>query len=192
MSHHIISLGFESVAVVGVLLAIYIRMSVSDEGRAEVPVEHDSRIDSFELNDPSMISPMARRLNASDSTPEADLVALSEMFEYYCLGNDGQIPTGTNQEITLAFIQKDSLGLSFIGSDHTSISLDGELVDRWGSPYYFHAQSGQQMNIRSSGPDQSMHTPDDLVWPELEDVGDLNCPKFCDETLVCLLAGTGL
>ena len=192
MSHRIITLGLESVAVVGVLLAIYILVSVLDQGRAEMAVTRDSRMDPSRLNDQSTISPMARRLNAADSTPESDLVVLSEMFEYYCLGNDGQVPTGTNQEITLAFIQKDSLGLSFIGSDHTSISLSGELVDRWGSPYYFHAQSGQQMNIRSSGPDQLLHTTDDLLWPELEDVGDLNCPKFCDETPVCLLAGTGL
>ncbi len=186
------TLGFEFAAVAAVLLAIYILVSVLDQGRAEMAVTRDSRMDPSRLNDQSTISPMARRLNAADSTPESDLVVLSEMFEYYCLGNDGQVPTGTNQEITQALIRKDCLGLSFIGSDHTSISLSGELVDRGGTPYYFHAQSAQLMEIRSAGPDQLLHTTDDLLWPEPEDVKALDCPGFCDETQSCLLVDTNL
>ena len=185
------TLGFESIAVIGVLLAIYMGRSSLDEGHTEIEGPRESQFAPLELNDQSTISPMARRLNAAGSTPESDLVALSEMFEYYCLGRDGQVPTGTNQQITQALTQKDSLGLSFIGSDHASISPEGELVDRWGAPYHFHAQSGLRMDIRSAGPDRQLYTPDDLVWPPEPDEDDeLSCPQFCLESQLCLLAGT--
>jgi hypothetical protein len=193
MSHRLITLGIESAAAFGVLLSIYIRVSAPDGERAPEAVDRESRFAPPQsMNDQSMVSPMARRLSAPDSTPEEDLVVLSEMFEYYCLGNDGQIPTGTNLEITQAFIRKDSLGLAFIGADHTSISSAGELVDRWGSPYVFHAQSSQRMEVRSAGPDRQMHTMDDFVWPEAGEVDELSCPQFCYETQMCLFTGTDL
>ena len=40
---------------------------------------------------------------------------------------------------------------------------DGELVDEWETPYFFHANSRTDMDVRSAGPDQVMYTEDDLV-----------------------------
>jgi hypothetical protein len=39
----------------------------------------------------------------------------------------------------------------------------GELVDPWGTPFFFHQLSGTQTEIRSAGPDKQMWTADDLV-----------------------------
>jgi hypothetical protein len=39
----------------------------------------------------------------------------------------------------------------------------GELLDRWGAPYFFHQLSRNEMEIRSAGPDQAMWTADDVV-----------------------------
>jgi hypothetical protein len=43
------------------------------------------------------------------------------------------------------------------------INENGELVDPWGTPYFFHQLSGTEMEIHSAGPDKIMWTRDDLV-----------------------------
>ena len=40
----------------------------------------------------------------------------------------------------------------------------GELLDRYGTPYFFHAESGTRMTITSAGPDKKIHTPDDETF----------------------------
>jgi hypothetical protein len=48
----------------------------------------------------------------------------------------------------------------------------GQLVDRWGTPYWFHPNSGNQMEIRSAGPDKNLFTLDDVVLnPSPEGLG---------------------
>jgi hypothetical protein len=39
----------------------------------------------------------------------------------------------------------------------------GELLDPWGTPYFFHQLSGSQTEVRSAGPDRILYTLDDLV-----------------------------
>ncbi len=43
------------------------------------------------------------------------------------------------------------------------VNDNGELVDRWGTPYFFHQISGADTEIRSAGPDKIMYTADDIV-----------------------------
>jgi hypothetical protein len=58
---------------------------------------------------------------------------------------------------------RNSLGLQVIPRGHRAINHRGELVDRWGTPFFFHQLSGNVMEIRSAGPDMKMHTEDDAV-----------------------------
>ena len=43
------------------------------------------------------------------------------------------------------------------------INPNGELVDSWGTPFFFHQLSSMDLEIRSAGPDRIMWTTDDLV-----------------------------
>jgi hypothetical protein len=43
------------------------------------------------------------------------------------------------------------------------INKHGELVDPWGTAYFFHQLSGKETEIRSAGPDKILWTADDLV-----------------------------
>jgi hypothetical protein len=43
------------------------------------------------------------------------------------------------------------------------INGNGELVDVWGTPYFFHQLSGTDTEIHSAGPDRIMWTADDLI-----------------------------
>lgn len=72
-------------------------------------------------------------------------------------------PVGTNPEITQALQGENPKHINFLKADGNRVNSLGELVDVWGTPYFFHQISGTEMEIRSAGPDRLMYTGDDLV-----------------------------
>jgi hypothetical protein len=76
----------------------------------------------------------------------------------------GGNPVGTNPEITGQLSGNNPKNINFIKPQPgMSINAEGELVDAWGTPYFFHQISGSEMEIHSAGPDKVMWTSDDLV-----------------------------
>lgn len=75
----------------------------------------------------------------------------------------GGNPVGTNPEITGALQGDNPKQINFLKPDGNRVNATGELVDPWGTPYFFHQISGEEMEIRSAGPDRVMYTGDDLV-----------------------------
>ena len=76
----------------------------------------------------------------------------------------GGNPVGTNPEITAALNGDNPRQAKFINEDSgLRINGKGELVDFWGTPFFFHAESGTRMGIRSAGPDKKMWTDDDVA-----------------------------
>jgi hypothetical protein len=76
----------------------------------------------------------------------------------------GGNPVGTNPEITAALNGGNPKQINFIKPEAgMQINGDGELVDTWGTPFFFHQLSGSEMEIHSAGPDKIMWTSDDLV-----------------------------
>lgn len=71
-------------------------------------------------------------------------------------------PTGSNAEITAALAGANRLRLVLIPRGHPALNADGELCDRWGTPYFFHSESRRRTTIRSAGPDRRMWTGDDV------------------------------
>jgi hypothetical protein len=69
-----------------------------------------------------------------------------------------------NVEITSQLNGQNPKQVNFIQPDvGMRINSQGELVDPWGTPYFFHQLSGRETEIRSAGPDKIMWTADDLV-----------------------------
>ena len=76
----------------------------------------------------------------------------------------GGNPVGVNAEITSQLSGKNPKQVNFIRPEAgMRINAQGELVDPWGTPYFFHQLSGTEMEIHSAGPDKKMWTADDLV-----------------------------
>ena len=73
-------------------------------------------------------------------------------------------PVGNNAEITKALLGGNRRGAEFSNSE-MKLDKDGQLVDRWNHPYFFHQLSKIDMEVRSAGPDGMMWTPDDEVSP---------------------------
>ncbi|MEM8866788.1 MAG: hypothetical protein AAGC73_00840 [Verrucomicrobiota bacterium] len=104
---------------------------------------------------------LSRRLHQTAASPESDLDLIQQLLGHYRFAYK-ENPVGVdNFEITEQLLGKNPKQVAFISPD--SAALRGnELVDQWDTPYRFHAVSGQQMEIRSAGPDQTFWTTDDL------------------------------
>jgi hypothetical protein len=76
----------------------------------------------------------------------------------------GANPIGTNEEITRALRGDNPRKLNFLKEeDGNRVNEKGELIDPWGTPYFFHQLSGTLMEVHSAGPDRIMWTADDIV-----------------------------
>lgn len=76
----------------------------------------------------------------------------------------GENPVGTNPEITAALTGANPKQITFITAESgLRVNGSGELVDGWGTPFFFHQLSGKEMEIRSAGEDRTLWTLDDQV-----------------------------
>lgn len=73
----------------------------------------------------------------------------------------GENPIGSNAEITGALLGNNLKQIKLEVPAGSSLNGEGELCDRWGTPYFFHQVSKTEMEIRSAGPDRQMWTGDD-------------------------------
>jgi hypothetical protein len=104
------------------------------------------------LSQPTMRDPEGKR----------EVEEVRTMFTNY-VTRLGQIPVGTNSEIMKAVMGENRDRVT-LGPPHgQELNGKGELVDQWGTPYFFHQLAKDSMEIRSAGPDMTMWTTDDLV-----------------------------
>lgn len=102
------------------------------------------------------------KLLAPDGSVRSDIEIITELLALYRRALHGN-PTGENEEITAALTGRNIKGIAMLPSKHRAISPQGELIDRWHTPYFFHAISGKHMEIRSAGPDRKFYTDDDIL-----------------------------
>ena len=107
------------------------------------------------------IKEMAEELHKPENAPERDLQIVSQLLQEYRRVFQGN-PAGNNQDITTALLGGESGPGRFLPRGLGAIK-NGELVDRWGTPYWFHSNTGDRMEIRSAGPDRQLFTGDDVV-----------------------------
>jgi hypothetical protein len=162
-----------ALVIVAILVILLTFLNKSYKGLDKLNVKTSDKISlnetpqsSTDLNRSVVDIPdLAASLNSKSTTVEQDLRIISDMLSAYRTNfpNKGN-PTGTNEEITLSLSGKNKLGLILISRNNPAINSAGELCDRWGTPYFFHAESGLKMKIRSAGPDKKMWTKDDLEF----------------------------
>lgn len=104
------------------------------------------------------------RLLVEGGTPAEDRASLADIVTNYLQSSahDSRPPLGTNEEITRALSDPAVLGDAAIPMSHPAI-VSGQLIDRWGSPWFFHQLSADVFEVRSFGPDRKPFTADDVV-----------------------------
>lgn len=101
--------------------------------------------------------------DAANLSPQTVLENMRSAIRLYGSTFGGN-PVGNNAEITAALTGNNPKQIGFIRPDAgLRTSERGELVDPWGTPFFFHQQSGTETEIRSAGPDRILWTADDLV-----------------------------
>ena len=96
--------------------------------------------------------------------PEEDLIWMSRALDTFSLlvKGDDPLPLGANEDIADALRGKNKAHLRFLPDDSPVFDGQGRIIDRWGTPLYFHASARDRLEIRSAGPDRQMWTADDL------------------------------
>ncbi len=109
----------------------------------------------------------ATRYPGSDSPLDDDLKMVAELLDAMGLlvKDLDRFPLPDNAAFT-AFLQgKNPHRVAWIRPGHPAVSREGELLDRWGNPLFFHRESSRTTTLRSAGPDGKMWNGDDGIWP---------------------------
>ncbi len=105
---------------------------------------------------------------AADSRPDWQVQGTADLAKVRGMLRDfrtrmGANPVGSNAEIMKAVMGGNPANARLGPPEGQELNAEGELVDRWGKPYFFHQLSKDSMEIRSAGPDGKMWTTDDLI-----------------------------
>ncbi|MEY4483204.1 MAG: hypothetical protein RL693_656 [Verrucomicrobiota bacterium] len=96
--------------------------------------------------------------------PEEDLTGMAHALDNFALlvKGDTPVPLGANEEIARALKGKNRVQMRFLPETSPAFNPAGQIIDRWGTPLFFHANDRTRLDIRSAGPDRVMWTADDL------------------------------
>ncbi len=117
---------------------------------------------------PSPAPPVAAPVPVSPSRVEPQVEGESDLEGVQFMLRDfrtriGENPVGSNAEIMKTIMGGNEARAVLGPPQGQSLNDQGELVDRWGKPYFFHQLSKNSMEIRSAGPDGRLWTSDDLI-----------------------------
>lgn len=165
------------VVVIGVILAarfgiMEVSHTVNDmvKKRTEVPAvtrpaaPEPTPSPPSEPEEPFIGSTILEGYGSPEAIPQEDLIRLGHAINNFALlvKGDTPLPLGSNEELSAALRGKNRLQMRFLPDKHPAFNEQGQLVDRWGTPLFFHAESQDRLDIRSAGPDKTMWTNDDL------------------------------
>ncbi len=91
---------------------------------------------------------------------EAEAIALN--LRHYGQRFGGN-PVGTNAEIVKELNGGNAQKARYLPQEQMRLNDQGELIDPFGTPYFFHQLSSSEMEVRSAGPDKTLWTADDIA-----------------------------
>ena len=112
-----------------------------------------------------LIGEIILRDYASPATlPETDLTLLAHLMDNFTLlvKSAADRPLSANEDWAAALRGANPAHERFLPDAHVALDTQGRLVDRWGTPLFFHALGNHQFELRSAGPDKKLWTDDDL------------------------------
>jgi len=97
-------------------------------------------------------------------SPQNDLNLMSHLMDnsLLLLKSAANRPLSANEDWADFLKGQNSIHERFLTDNHVALNSAGQLIDRWGTPLFFHALGGGRYEIRSAGPDKLMWTGDDI------------------------------
>ena len=105
-------------------------------------------------------------LNSPDHSVFNDISIIDTLIRSY-RGVYGVNPSGDNIDITAALSGNNPNGFRYLPEGHPAVNARGELLDRWGTAWFFHSQAHDHTELRSAGPDKELFTSDDITDADL-------------------------
>jgi hypothetical protein len=98
------------------------------------------------------------------SSPENDLTLMAHLMDNFSLlvKSAADRPMSANEDWAAAFRGLNPAHERFLPDNHVALDASGRLVDRWGTPLFFHALGNRRFDLRSAGPDKKLWTEDDV------------------------------
>ncbi len=95
---------------------------------------------------------------------EHDLTLMAELTDNFTLlvKTASDRPLGANEDWAKALRGMNPAQERFLPENSRALNAQHQLVDRWGTPLFFHAVSRGHYQIRSAGPDRKLWTDDDI------------------------------
>lgn len=117
--------------------------------------------------------------------PENDLTLMSHLMDnsLLLLKSAANRPLSANEDWADLLRGNNQAHERFLPDQHTALNAQGQLVDRWGTPLFFHALGGGRFELRSAGPDRKLWTADDIhrnADGSFRRGEDLNAPSLLD------------
>lgn len=96
--------------------------------------------------------------------PQNDLTLMSRLMDnsLLLLKSAANHPLSANEDWADLFRGQNGAHERFLPDNHVALNARGQLVDRWQSPFFFHALGDGRFEIRSAGPDKKLWTDDDI------------------------------
>jgi hypothetical protein len=96
--------------------------------------------------------------------PQNDLVLMSRLMDnsLLLLKSAANRPLSANEDWAALFRGQNAAHERFLPDRHVAFNARGQLIDRWGTPLFFHAMGSGRYEVRSAGPDGRLWTDDDL------------------------------
>jgi hypothetical protein len=135
---------------------------------------------------PPLLGEMILRDYASPvSTPENDLTLMAHLMDNFSLlvKSAADRPMSANEDWAAAFRGLNPAHERFLPDNNVALDAQGRLVDRWGTPLFFHALGNRCFDLRSAGPDKKLWTDDDIhrnADGSFRYGGDLNPPSLLE------------
>lgn len=102
------------------------------------------------------------RLNDVHSDPQTDIHIIEHLLaQVHTVFHE--LPTGEHDEIVAFLRGANSRDIVYIPEDDPNLNDDGKIIDRWGTPYFFHTLSRHRIEVRSAGPDRLHWSEDDII-----------------------------
>lgn len=129
----------------------------------EIPLSPSSSATSSQS--PALLGETILRDYANTNLPpQNDLTLMSRLMDnsQLLLKSAANRPLSANEDWADFLRGKNSAHERFLPDNHVALNTNGQLVDRWGTPLFFHALGGGRFDIRSAGPDRKLWTDDDI------------------------------
>ena len=130
----------------------------------EIPSTAPSSLETSNRSPPLLGETILRDYAITNLPPQNDLTLMSHLMDNsrLLLKSAADRPLSANEDWADFLRGKNSARERFLPDNHIALNTKGQLVDRWGTPLFFHALGGGRFDIRSAGPDRKLWTDDDI------------------------------